>query len=147
MIIMDIKIVCKNKKALFDYEVLETVEAGLILQGTEVKSIRQGLASLDGSYAILEKNKLLLVNCTIQEYKNATTNHNPQRDRILLLKKSEIKKFAEKAKHKGFTLVPISMFIKKGMVKIDLAICKGRQLHDKREFIKSREISKEMKEQ
>ncbi|MEI8269798.1 MAG: SsrA-binding protein SmpB [bacterium] len=144
---IETKTVCRNKKALFEYEILETVEAGLILQGTEVKSIRQGLVSLDGSYAILEKNKLMLVNCTVQAYKNATTNHNPQRDRILLLKKSEIKKFAEKSKHKGFTLVPISMFIKKGMVKVDLAICKGRQLHDKREFIKSKEISREMKEQ
>lgn len=140
------QIVCKNRKARFEYEVLETIQAGIVLKGTEIKSVRQRHVSLDGSFAVVANGQVTLVNCNIEPYKQGNIfNHEPKRQRRLLLNKSEITKFAEKAKTKGFTLVPLSMYITEGLAKIELAICRGKQLHDKRKTIKDRDTAREMK--
>jgi len=135
-----------NRKATFEYYVLDSIEAGIALQGTEVKSIRSKGASLDGSYAVLEDGELWLVGCHIEEYSHGNVfNHDPKRRRKLLLKKREIKKFAENAQIKGNTLVPLSLYFKEGRVKVQLAVCKGKQKHDKRNTIKERDAEREMK--
>ena len=144
---MSNQIVCQNRKARFEYEVIETIEAGIVLSGTEIKSVRQHHVSLDGAFAVVSKGEVALVNCNIEPYKQGNVfNHEPKRQRRLLLHKSEINKFAEKAKIKGFTLVPLSMYLKNGLAKIELAICRGKQLHDKRQTIKDRDNAREMRQ-
>ena len=140
--------VCQNRKARFEYEILETIEAGIVLKGTEIKSVRQHHVSLDGSFAIVNGGEVLLVNCNIEAYKQGNIhNHEPKRQRKLLLHKSEIRKFAEKAKVKGFTLVPLSIYLKDGKAKVELAICRGKQLHDKRAAMKERDAKRELRDQ
>lgn len=135
-----------NRKAHFEYFVLDTIEAGIALQGTEVKAIRSKGASLDGSYAVVEGEELWLVDCHIEEYSHGNVyNHSPKRRRKLLLKKREIKKFAENAKIKGNALIPLSLYFKGGRVKVELAVCKGKQKHDKRDTIKKRDAEREMR--
>lgn len=135
-----------NRKAHFEYFVLDTIEAGIMLQGTEVKAIRSKGASLDGSYAVVEDSELWLVDCHIEEYSHGNVyNHNPKRRRKLLLKKREIEKFAENAKIRGNALIPLSLYFKDGRVKVELAVCKGKQKHDKRDTIKKRDAEREMK--
>ena len=142
----DKELICKNRKAFHEYDVIETIEAGIVLTGTEIKSIRLHHIYLDGSFAVVEDNQVFLVNCNIETYtKGTSNNHEPKRKRKLLLHKSEIRKFAEHAKIKGFTLIPLQVYIVRGRDKIDLAICKGKQLHDKRQAIKDREAKKETK--
>lgn len=142
------QIVCQNRKARFEYEVLETLEAGIVLTGTEIKSVRQHHVSLDGAFAVVANGEVTLVNCNIEPYKQGNVhNHQPKRQRRLLLNKSEIAKFAEKAKVKGFTVVPLSMYIKNGKAKVELAVCRGKQLHDKRRSIKDRDLSREQRQQ
>lgn len=134
---------CQNRKARYEYEVLDKIEAGIVLQGTEIKSIRQSHASLDGSYAIIQDGQLLLIGCNIEPYSHGNiNNHQPKRNRVLLLHKREIKKFAEKAKIKGLTLIPLSIYLEKGRAKVELAVCKGKQLHDKRQTIKDRDAAR-----
>lgn len=138
------KYVCKNRKAYHNYEVLDTIEAGIVLRGSEIKSVRQAKASLDGSYAVVQDGQLTLVGCNIDQYKEANVhNHEPKRNRRLLLHKREIKKFAEKAQEKGFSIIPLAIYLTKGRAKIELAICKGKQLHDKRRAIKDRDIARD----
>lgn len=142
------QVVCQNRKARFEYEVLETLEAGIVLKGTEIKSVRQHHVSLDGAFAVVANGEVTLVNCNIEPYKQGNIhNHEPKRQRRLLLNKSEIAKFAEKAKTKGFTLVPLSMYIKNGKAKVELAVCRGKQIHDKRQSIKDRDLSRELRQQ
>lgn len=137
------KYACQNRKARYEYEVLDTIEAGIVLQGTEIKSIRQFHASLDDAYAVVQDGQLVLVGCNIEPYSHGNIhNHEPKRNRKLLLHKREIRKFAEKAKIKGFTLVPLSIYLEKGIAKVELAICKGKQLHDKRQTIKDRDAAR-----
>ncbi|RDJ35426.1 MAG: SsrA-binding protein SmpB [Crenarchaeota archaeon] len=140
------KSLCQNRKARHDYQILDTVEAGIVLIGCEVKSLLDHKASLDGSYAIVEDGEVWLVNSHIDEYKNKSTHvqHEPKRRRKLLLKKREIHKFAEQAKQKGHTLVPLSFYLNNGKVKVNLAVAKGKQLHDKREALKKRDAEREM---
>lgn len=141
------QIMCQNRKARFEYEILETLEAGIVLTGTEIKSVRMHHVSLDGAFAVVANGGVTLVNCNIEPYQHGNIhNHEPKRQRRLLLKKSEIAKFAEKAKVKGFTLVPLSMYIQQGIAKVELAICRGKQIHDKRQAIKDRDLSKEMRQ-
>lgn len=144
---MSVQVVCQNRKARFEYEILETIEAGIVLKGTEIKSVRQHHVSLDGSFAIANQGEVTLVNCNIEAYKQGNIhNHEPKRQRKLLLHKSEIKKFAEKAKIKGFTLVPLSIYLKDGKAKVELAVCRGKQLHDKRRALKDRDAEREMRQ-
>lgn len=141
------KVVCTNRKARYEFEVIDTIEAGIVLQGFEVKSLRDSKVSLDGSFASVENNEVWLINCFIDEYVNRSNwgTYNPSRKRKLLLNKSEIKKFAEKASIKGFTLVPLSIYFKDGRAKVELAVCRGKQLHDKRETLKKRDLERELK--
>lgn len=138
--------VCQNRKARFEYEILETLEAGIVLKGTEIKSVRQHHVSLDGSFAIVQDGQVTLVGCNIEPYKQGNIhNHEPKRQRRLLLHKSEIAKFALKAKVKGFTLVPLSMYLSGGRAKVELAVCRGKQLHDKRQTLKDRDAMRDLR--
>lgn len=140
------KIVCQNRKARFEYEILETIEAGIILTGTEIKSIRQNHVSLDGAFAVVQNQQVTLINCSIEPYKNGNFfNHEPKRQRRLLLNKTEIRHFAEKAQIKGYTIVPLSIYLKNGLAKVELAVCKGKQLHDKRAAMRQKDIEKQIK--
>lgn len=136
----------KNKKALFDYSIEDTYEAGIVLTGTEIKSIREGKANLGDSYAIIRNNEVFLLNMHISHYdKGNIFNHNETRTRKLLLHKKEILKIRDKIEIKGFTLVPIKLYISKNKAKILLGIGKGKKEFDKRETIKERDINREIK--
>jgi len=140
------KILCSNRKAHYEYDIVDTIEAGIVLKGCEIKSLREHNASLDASYAVMQKDELWLINSHIDEYKNSSENfYEPKRERKLLLKKSEIRKFVEQASQKGFTLIPLSFFLSGRIVKVELAVAKGKQTHDKRASIKERELERELR--
>ncbi|MDR2118410.1 MAG: SsrA-binding protein SmpB [Tannerellaceae bacterium] len=136
----------KNKRATFDYELLETFTAGIVLTGTEIKSVRLGKASLVDTYCLVEKGELWVKNMYIAEYFYGTyNNHSARRDRKLLLTKRELKKIEGSARNSGFTIIPTRLFInEKGLAKIIVAIAKGKREYDKRESIKSRDDKREM---
>lgn len=136
----------KNKRASFDYELLDTFTAGIVLTGTEIKSIRQGKASLVDTFCIVDKGELWVKNMYIAEYFYGTyNNHNARRDRKLLLQKKEIRKIAEAIKASGFTIVPTRLFINdKGLAKLIVAIARGKKEYDKRDSIKERDDKREM---
>ena len=135
-----------NKKARYDYELLDKYEAGLVLTGTEIKSIRNGQANLKDSYAIIKNGEAYLLNMHISEYKQGNQfNHDETRTRKLLLHKNEIKKINDKISIKGLTLVPVKLYFKNGKAKIELAIARGKHTYDKKETIKQRDIEREMK--
>ena len=139
------RLVAKNRRAHFEFDLLEKVEAGLVLTGTEVKSLRNGKASLEESYAGLEQGEVWLYGCDIPEYVQANQmNHKNKRPRKLLLHRSEIQKLATKASDKGLTIVPLRLYFKDGLAKVEIAIAKGRKLHDKRDAIKDRETKREI---
>jgi len=141
------KIITKNKKAYFKYQILERFEAGISLIGQEVKSIKTGRINLAGAYAVLRDSQVFLIGAKIPPYqpKNAPPDYNPERSRKLLLKKSEIKYLIGKTKQKGLTIVPISVYIKGSKIKIGIAVARGKTKPDKREQIKRRETEKEIK--
>ena len=136
----------KNKKARYEFEFIETYTAGIVLSGTEIKSIRNGKASIIESYGVLDNNEIFIRNMYIQEYENGTHyNHKPRKDRKLLLNKTEIKKISRKIKLKGLTIVPINLFIsKKGYAKLKIAVAKGKKLYDKREDIKMKDQKRDL---
>lgn len=135
----------KNKKALFDYTIEDTYEAGIVLTGTEIKSIREGKANLKDSYANIRNNEVFLINMHISHYdKGNIFNHNETRTRKLLLHKKEILKIRDKIDIKGYTLVPIKLYFNKNKAKILLGIGKGKKIFDKRESIKERDINREV---
>jgi SsrA-binding protein len=139
------KIIATNRKAHFHYEILEKFEAGMILVGTEVKSLREGKANLSDSYAIIQNNEAYLLNCHISPYPNAGPfNHEPLRTRKLLLHRNEINKLIGKTQEKGLTLIPLRLYFKKGKAKMEIGLGKGKKLFDKRETIKRREQDREM---
>ena len=141
----EIKIICQNKKARHDYTILDTLEAGMVLQGTEVKSLRNGKANLVDSYATIDGEEAWLIHFHIDPYTPATQfNHHPMRRRKLLLHKKEITKLIGKTKEKGCTLVPLKVFFKNGKAKIDIGIAKAKKLHDKRAALKKRESEREI---
>ncbi len=141
----EMKIFAENKKAYFNYEILERFEAGISLIGQEVKSIKLGRVNLSGSYIILKNNEVFLIGVNIPPYqsKNISSDYNPERSRKLLLKKAEIKHLIGKAKQKGLTLVPLKAYTKKRKIKIEFGIAKGKKKTDKREVIKKREFKRE----
>ena len=141
------KIIATNKKALFNYERLESFEAGISLLGSEVKSIREGKISLKESYAELRGGEVFLVNCHISPYKAANIfNHEPLREKKLLLHKREIKKLVGKIREKGYTLIPTKVIINdRGKVKVEMALAKGKRTYQKREVIKERDREREMR--
>ena len=143
---MSSKIDIKNKRAKFEFEFLETFTAGLQLYGTEIKSIRNNKASIAEAYGIIIKNELFIRNMYIADYENGSHyNHQPKRDRKLLLNKVELTKLKKKLKNKGLTIVPIKLFISNnGWAKINIALAKGKKIHDKREDLKSKDAQREI---
>ncbi len=139
------KTVARNRKARHEYELLEKVEAGLVLTGTEVKSLRNGKANLEDAYAEIDKGEVWLLGCDIPEYLQANRmNHVPKRRRKLLLHRREIAKLDSKSGEKGLTLVPLSIYFKKGIAKVELSVARGRKTYDKREAIKKQDAKRDI---
>ena len=140
------KIVADNRKARYHYEIGEAFEAGLVLTGTEVKSLREHAASLEEAYARIDAGELWLIGSDIPEYTMGNRlNHKPKRPRKLLLHKREIEKFAGKASQKGFTLVPLRLYFKEGRAKIEIAVARGKKLYDKRDTKKKAEVARDIR--
>ncbi|MDP7531015.1 MAG: SsrA-binding protein SmpB, partial [Candidatus Scalindua sp.] len=141
----NMEIVSTNKKARFNYEIIEKIEAGIALKGTEVKSIRNRNVSIGESYAQIKDDEVFLHNLHISPYEQGNReNHDPIRVRKLLLHKHEIKKLVAKTQQKGLSLVPLSIYLRKGKIKVELAIGRGKRLVDKRESIKKKTIEREI---
>jgi len=139
------KYITVNRKARHDYFIYETFEAGIVLQGTEVKSLREGRVNLRESFAKIESEEVFLVGCHINPYSHGNyTNHDPIRDRKLLLHRKEIQKLIGKTAERGYTLVPLSMYFKKGRAKVQIGLAKGKKLYDKREAIKKKDLEREL---
>lgn len=142
-----LQVICRNRRATHEYEILDRLECGLMLQGTEVKSLRDGTASLEDSYAKVEGNEVWLIGCEIPEYGTASrNNHKPKRPRKLLMHRQEIDRFAGKASQRGFTLVPLRIYFKGGLAKVELGVARGKQAHDKRQAEKKREAQRQIKQ-
>lgn len=138
------RLIADNRKALHDYHVLDSWEAGVVLLGTEVKAIREGRVNLRDSFARVDKGEVWLLNVHISPYSHTGyAHHDERRQRKLLLHEHEIRKLAGRVAEKGLTLVPLRMYFTKGRVKVQLALAKGKQVHDKRETIRRREIDRE----
>jgi len=138
------KIVATNKKAKHDYHIIDSYEAGIVLKGTEVKSIRNGNVNFKDSYAIIKNGEIFLLNMHVSPYNQGNIfNHDPLRNKKLLLNKREIKKLIGKVEEKGMTLVPLRLYFKKGRVKVELALAKGKKVYDKREDITRRDLERE----
>lgn len=137
----------KNRPATFEYAIEDRLTAGIMLTGSEIKSVRNGKVSFNDSYCFFQKGEIWIKNLHIAEYVNAGyAGHDPVRDRKLLLNKKEITKWANKVKEKGLTIVPLNVFINEaGLAKVEIGLGKGKKLHDKRESIKSRDADREMK--
>lgn len=141
------RIVCSNRKARHEYDVLDEIDCGIVLMGSEVKSIRNNKVSIDEAYARVDDGEVWLVGADVAEYPQATMfNHERRRRRKLLLNRREIRKFAETAEHDGLTLVPLAIFISGGLIKVRVGLCKGRKLHDKRERMKEQADRREMRD-
>lgn len=139
------KLVCENRKARFNYQLTEHFEAGIVLTGSEVKSLRQGKANLTDAYADFKQGELYLRQAHIEPYeKGGYANHEPKQERKLLLHKNEIKKLIGVLQTKGLTLVPLKVYFKRGRVKIELALGQGKKTHDKRETIRDREVRRDL---
>lgn len=135
-----------NRKAEFQYEFVETFQAGVVLQGTEIKSIRSGHVNLNDAYCLFKKGELYVKSLYIKEYKFGTyDNHEPRRDRKLLLKRQELKKLQRKVKERGFTIVPFRLFMsERGFAKIEIALAKGKRTYDKRQSIKEKDQKRDL---
>ena len=139
-----LKMICINRKASFNYFFEDLFEAGIVLKGSEIKSVREGKVNIAESYAVEKAGEIVLINSHISPYKQASySNHNPTDDRKLLLNKKEINKLIGKMHRDGFTLVPTKMYFKKGKAKIELAVAKGKKQYDKRATKKSRDWNRE----
>ncbi len=138
--------VIKNKKAKFNYQVYEKLEAGIKLVGSEIKSIREKKCSIDESYITIKKGEVYLLNATISKFdKSSFFNHAEKRERKLLLNKREIIKLEQKTKKEGFTIIPLSFYFKGSLLKVEIALCKGKKTYDKREAIKKEEETRKIK--
>ncbi len=141
------KIIAKNKRAFFDYHVLEKWEAGLVLTGAEVKSVKAGHINLKGSFVSMIDGVTKVVNCHISAYKHAKSSqkdYNPTRARRLLLNKKEVSSLIGLLQQKGLTLLPLSVYTKNGFVKVELGLCRGKKKHDKREILKKKAVDREI---
>jgi SsrA-binding protein len=139
------KVIAQNKKARHDYSIEDVFECGIVLTGTEVKSLRMGRASLIDGFAMVDKGELWLSGVHIPEYTQGTwTNHTPRRDRKLLVHSAEIRKLSARMKEGGLTLVPLSLYFKDGKAKIELAVAKGKKVHDKRAALMERQAGREI---
>ena len=141
---MEIKVVSTNKKARFEFFILETFEAGLVLKGTEIKSVRSGQVSLQEAYVRTNGAEIWLIGAHIAPYEHASAfQHDPKRDRKLLMHKKEIRKLYDEVRIKGMTLVPIRVYLKGGRAKLEIGLAKGKKQYDKRESIKERDVERE----
>ena len=139
-----LKIICHNRKASFNYFFIELIEAGIVLKGSEIKSIREGKINIAESYAVEKKGEIVLLNSHIPAYKQASySNHNPTDERKLLFNRREINKLIGKVNRDGLTLVPTKMYFKKGKAKIEIAVAKGKKQYDKRQTKKTRDWNRE----
>ena len=139
------KLICKNKEALFNFFVEDRYEAGIILVGTEVKSLRAGKANLVDAYARIKNNEIFLLKANIAAYgPAAANNHNPTRERKLLLHAKEVQQLTHKLEAKGYTLIPLSIYFKGNLCKVELGLCKGKRKHDKRSEMKKRDTGREI---
>lgn len=144
---MSIKIIAENRKARHDFELLDKFEAGIVLTGSEVKSVRSGDINLKDSYVIFQGDEIFLQNCHISVYKASSyNNHVPERLRKLLLNRQEINKIMSKIQERGFSCVPTKVYLKGGRVKFEIALAKGKKEHDKRAAIKERDRDKQARE-
>lgn len=142
---MSIKIIADNKKARFDYEILEKFEAGMVLTGSEVKSIREGEVSLKDSYVAFKNGEAFLQNAHINVYKASSyNNHHPERLRKLLLNRDEIDKIMGRVQEKSLSCVPLKMYFKKGRVKVEIGLGRGKKQHDKRQSLKKKDSDREL---
>jgi len=139
------KVVASNRRARHDYEVLDTFEAGIALLGPEVKSLRNGKASLTDGYAFIRRGEVFLANVHVGPYEKAwRENADPRRQRKLLLHRAEISRLGAKVAERGLTLIPLSLYFKNGRAKVELGLCRGKQRHDKRESIRRREMERDL---
>ena len=139
-----VKIICLNRKASFNYFFEDTYEAGIVLKGSEIKSVRSGKVNIADSYAIEKDGEIFLINSHISSYKQASySNHNPMDERKLLLNRKEINKLIGKMQREGFTLIPTKMYFKKGKAKIEIAVAKGKKQYDKRQAIKRKDWNRD----
>ncbi len=141
-----VKLIQKNRKAYFKYEILDKLEAGLVLKGSEVKSLRAGHCSIQEAYARIKRDEVWLINMEIAHYAQAGPfNHEPKRTRKLLLNRSEINRLSSKMRERGHALIPLSLYFKDGYAKIELGLGKGKTLYDKRESIKKRDSDRDLR--
>jgi len=139
------KIVCKNKRAWHEYEIMEAVEAGMVLLGTEVKSMREGRVNLKDAYAKVQGDEVFLVEAHISPYSHGNiSNHDPLRPRKLLLHKREIRRLGGKVQERGLTLIPLQIYFKEGKAKVELGLARGKRLYDKRAAIKKRDENRDL---
>lgn len=142
------KIIAENRKARFDYFIEDKIECGIVLEGTEVKSVKNGNLSFPDAFAEIINNEVIVRGLHISEYSYSSVfNHNPDRPKKLLLHKDEIKRLKRKIEVKGYTLIPTEIYLKNGLVKITLGVCKGKKQFDKRNTIKERDINRELQKQ
>jgi SsrA-binding protein len=140
-----VKVVCQNRKAFHDYFIEDTLEAGIALSGTEVKSLREGKANLKDSYVLVKGGEVFLLNCHISPYSHGNImNHDPVRTRKLLLHRKEIDRISGKAAAKGYTLIPLKIYFKASFAKVEIGLAKGKRLFEKRDTIKEREAKREI---
>jgi len=140
----NIKIICRNRKAYFEYTIDDLFEAGLVLKGTEVKSLRQGKASIDDAYARFRDGEIYLYNAHISPYSHAVEGHLPERPRKLLLHRYELRRLLGKVQERGYTLIPLKLYFKDEHAKVEIALARGKKKVDKRETIRRREEQREM---
>ena len=139
------KTISRNRKAYHDYEILETYEAGIVLRGTEVKSLRESKVNFKDCYAAVDNGEPWLIGCYIAPYHHGTdANHDPERDRKLLLHSREISRLSGKVAERGLTLIPLKLYFKSGRAKLELGLGRGKKLHDKRSTLREREVKREM---
>jgi SsrA-binding protein len=139
------RVIAQNRRARHEYDIIDTLECGIMLVGSEVKSLRTGKLSLEEAYGRVKGDEVWLIGCDIPEYVQANRfNHEPRRPRKLLMHRREIKKFANRAFEQGLTLVPLKMYFKEGRAKVLMGICRGRKLHDKREVMKKKTANRDM---
>ena len=137
--------IATNRRARYEYEILETLEAGLVLRGTEVESLRTGQVNFKDSYATVRNGEIWLLGCHISPYSHGTdANHDPERDRKLLLHAREITRLTGKIAERGLTLVPLKLYFKSGRAKREIGLARGKKLHDKRSALREREVRREM---
>jgi SsrA-binding protein len=139
------KVICRNKRAYRDYFISETFEAGMVLVGSEVKSLREGRASLGDAYGTMRGGELFLVGCHISEYPWAHQfNHEPLRERKLLMHRRELKRLGVKIRERGFTLVPLQIYFLRGKAKVELGLAKGKRMYDKRQAVRERDVTRDL---